>query len=112
MIVVKIHSPLLSLQALVPTSSPLRPPACGAPGTTPLESPSLNIITEDESRIETRAVSHSRAARSGLPAGRDNGRLKSETARRGARFELSYDLQGRQVQGQNEIEKDKKRYEV
>jgi len=43
------------------------------------------IITENESRIETRAVSHGRAARSGLPAGRDNGRLKSETGRRGAR---------------------------
>jgi len=49
-------------------------------------SPDLNIITENESRIETGAVSHSRAARSGLPAGRDNGRTE---ARRGARFGLS-----------------------
>ena len=37
-------------------------------------SPDLNIITENKSRIKTRAVSHSRAARSGLPAESDNGR--------------------------------------
>ena len=38
MIVVKIHYPLLGLQALVPTSSPLRSPASGTPGAaTPLE---------------------------------------------------------------------------
>jgi len=41
-------------------------------------SPDLNIITENDSRIETGAVSHSRAARSGLPAGRDNGELKGK----------------------------------
>ena len=34
----------------------------------------LNTITENESRKKTRAVSHSRAARSGLLAGSDNGR--------------------------------------
>jgi len=39
-------------------------------------SPDLNIIIENESRIETGAVSHSRAACSGLPAGRDNGQEK------------------------------------
>jgi len=51
-------------------------------------SPDLNLIIDTESRIETK-LCHIVAARSGLPAGRGNGRLKSETARRGARFGLS-----------------------
>jgi len=79
MIVVKIHSPFLSLQALVPTSSPLQSPASGAPGAAApgmRTSPDLNIMTENESRIENGAVSHGRAARPGLPAGRDNGRTE------------------------------------
>ena len=49
----------------------------------------LNIITENESRNKTRAVSHSRAARSGFPAESDiMGELERERARRRARFGL------------------------
>jgi len=60
-------------------------------------------------------MSHSRAARSGLPAGSDNGpRANWKGKGHGDVLGLGYrcDLRCGQMEGRNEVEKDKKRREV